>query len=96
MKIRRTADRNTAQIVNNDVRSGSPNIVPLRATPGEKTRQDPSLLKLRPALQAVALTHDLIAERARTIWMKRGCSRNQDEENWRNAEAQLKTELGIG
>jgi hypothetical protein len=94
MKIRRTADRNTAQIVNNDVRSGSPNIVPLRATNGEKTRPDPSILKRRPALQAVALTQDLIAERARTIWLERGCSVGRDEENWRDAEAQLKTEMG--
>ena len=36
----------------------------------------------------------MIAERARAIWLERGCSFNQDEENWREAEAQLKTEVG--
>ena len=87
MKIRRTAD--------NEVQASSRNIIPLRGANAEKTKQDTSILKLRPALQAVVLTHDLIAERARTIWLERGCSVNRDEENWRDAEAQLKTELGI-
>jgi hypothetical protein len=60
-----------------------------------KTKQDTSILKLRPVLQAVVLTRDLIAERAQAIWLKRGCPRTRDEENWREAETQLKTELGV-
>ena len=87
MKIRRTAD--------NNVQASSKNIIPLRGANSEKTKQDTSILKLRPALQAVVLTHDLIAERARTIWLERGRSVNRDEENWREAEAQLKAEMGI-
>ena len=87
MKIRRTADSN--------VQAGSKNVIPLRGANAEKTKQDTSILKLRPALQAVVLTHDLIAERARTIWLERGRSVNRDEENWREAEAQLKAEMGI-
>jgi hypothetical protein len=87
MKIRRTAD--------NNVQASSKNVIPLRGANAEKTKQDTSILKLRPALQAVVLTHDLIAERARTIWLKRGRSVNRDEENWREAEAQLKAEMGI-
>jgi hypothetical protein len=87
MKIRRTAD--------NNVQASSRNVIPLRGANAEKTKQDTSILKLRPALQAVVLTHDLIAERARTIWRERGCSVNRDEENWRAAEAQLKAEMGI-
>ena len=87
MKTRRTAD--------NDVQASSRNVIPLRGANAEKTKQDTSILKLRPALQAVVLTHDLIAERARTIWLERGRSVNRDEENWREAEAQLKAEMGI-
>jgi hypothetical protein len=88
MKIRRTAD--------NEVQASSRNVIPLRGANAEKTKQDAALLKSSPALQAVVLTHDLIAERARTIWLERGCSVGRDEENWREAETQLKTELGIG
>ena len=88
MKIRRTAD--------NEVQASSKNIIPLRGANSEKMKQDTTILKLRPALQAVVLTHDLIADRARTIWLERGRSPDRDEENWHEAEAQLKTELGIG
>ena len=94
MKTRRTADRNAARIADNDVRAGSTNIIPLHGANTEKTKQDTSILRRQPALQAVKLTHDLIAERARTIWLERGCSPDRDEENWCEAEAQLKTEMG--
>lgn len=43
----------------------------------------------------VNLTHEQVAERAKTIWMNRGCPTNQDEINWFDAESQLKQELGI-
>ena len=95
MKARRTADRNATRITDNDVQASSTKIIPLRGANSEKMRPDASILRPRPALQAVVLTHDLIAERARTIWLRRGCSLDQDEENWREAEAQLKTEMGI-
>ena len=95
MKSYRRAHDNTAQTADNTVQASSTNIIPLRGANTEKTRQDPSILKPRPALQAVVLTHDLIAERARTVWRERGCSRDRDEENWREAEAQLKTEMGV-
>jgi len=87
MKIRKTADH--------DIQASSRNVIPLRGASAEKTKQNTTILKLRPALQAVVLTHDLIAERARTIWLERGRSVAQDEENWRDAEAQLKAEMGI-
>jgi hypothetical protein len=95
MKIRRTADGNAIRTVGNDVQASSKNVIPLRGANAEKTRQDTSILRPRPALQAVVLTHDLIAERARTIWQERRCSPDRDQENWREAEAQLKTEMGI-
>ena len=94
MKTRRTADRNVTRIADNDAQAGSTNIIPLRGANSEKMKQDASIRKVRPALQAVVLTHDLIAERARAIWLERGCSLDQNEENWREAEAQLKAEMG--
>ena len=95
MKTRRTADGNATRTVGNGVQASSRNVIPLRGANTEKMKQDTTILKLRPALQAVVLTHNLIAERARTIWLERGRSSNRDEENWREAEAQLKAELGI-
>ena len=96
MKTRRTADRNPTRVAADDVQASSKNVIPLRGAISEKMKQDTSILRLRPAHQAVVLTHELIAERARAIWLENGCSLNQDEENWREAEAQLKTEMGIG
>lgn len=96
MKTHKTIDRIGIRIGDNEIRASSRNVIPLRGANSEKLRQDTSSLKLRPTLQAVELTHELIAERARTIWMERGCSCNQDQENWREAEAQLKAEMGTG
>ncbi len=44
---------------------------------------------------AVRLTHEQIAKRAEAIWIQKGRKPGQDEQNWREAEAQLKAELGI-
>lgn len=96
MKARKTIDRIGIRIGDNEVQASSKNVIPLRGANSEKLRLDTSILTLRPSLQAVVLTHDLIAERARTIWLERGCSCNQDQENWREAEAQLKAEMGTG
>jgi len=41
------------------------------------------------------LTHEQIAERAKQIWQQRGCKPGEDEQNWLEAEAQLKAELDI-
>ena len=39
-----------------------------------------------------AITHDMIAQRARAIWMAKGCRSGQDEQNWYEAERQLHIE----
>ena len=39
-------------------------------------------------------TYDQIAQRAKEIWTKKGCLPGQDEQNWLEAERQLKAELG--
>ena len=95
MKTYRRAHDHTTQTADNDVRASSTKIIPRHGANAEKTKWDASILKPRHALQAVVLTCDLIAERTMAIWLERGCPRDRDEENWREAEAQLKTELGI-
>ena len=42
------------------------------------------------------LTHEQIAARAKAIWQAKGCKPGQDAQNWSEAEAQLKAELGMG
>ena len=41
-----------------------------------------------------APSYDQIAQRAKEIWKKKGCLPGQDEQNWLEAERQLKAELG--
>ncbi len=46
------------------------------------------------ATATLGLTHDQIAERAKQIWEQRGRPDGEDERNWREAERQLKREMG--
>jgi len=95
MKTRRATNGTATGITKNEAPAMGTSIVSLRTTNDEKTKYctnpEPG-----PCRQAGAPSHDLIAERARAIWLEHGCPTGQDEENWRQAEAQLKTELGIG
>lgn len=43
--------------------------------------------------KTVTPSYDVIAERAWCIWNDNGCQPGQDEHNWLQAEAQLKSEL---
>jgi hypothetical protein len=43
----------------------------------------------------VKITREQIARRAHDIWVKNGCKHGQDEQNWLEAERQLKTEAGL-
>lgn len=47
------------------------------------------------SVQATVLTDEQIAERAKAIWQDRGCVPGLDEQNWHEAEAQLKRELEV-
>jgi hypothetical protein len=40
-------------------------------------------------------THKQIEDRAGEIWHRKGCPIGQDEQNWLDAEAELKKEMGI-
>jgi hypothetical protein len=42
-----------------------------------------------------ALSHKQIEDRAKEIWRRKGCPAGQDEQNWLEAEAQLKKEMGV-
>ena len=44
---------------------------------------------------STCLTQKQIEERAMAIWQKKGCPAGQDEQNWLEAERQLKEELGV-
>ncbi|NLH40361.1 MAG: DUF2934 domain-containing protein [Planctomycetes bacterium] len=46
-----------------------------------------------PSVKTVAPTYEQIAQRAQEIWKKKGCLPGQDEQNWLEAEKQLKAEL---
>lgn len=96
MPTRRTTNRNAARTIDKGVQPGSTNIILLCPAHAEEAKEETLVLKPSSVPPAMVLTHDLIAERARTIWQERGCAPDRDEENWREAEAQLKTELGIG
>lgn len=45
------------------------------------------------AIALPRLSHEQIARRARAIWEKKGHPVGQDEQNWYQAEAELRTEL---
>lgn len=47
------------------------------------------------ATATMTLDYDQVAERAREVWEQRGRPYGQDEQNWREAERQLREELGI-
>jgi hypothetical protein len=47
------------------------------------------------ATATMSITHGQISERARRIWEQHGCPQGEDEKNWREAERQLKAEMGI-
>lgn len=38
-------------------------------------------------------THEQVSKRAHELWIKHGCKHGQDEQNWLEAEAQLKAEM---
>jgi len=48
----------------------------------------------RASKPAPTLTYEEIAARAEQIWREKGCPAGQDEQNWHEAERQLREELG--
>jgi len=64
------------------------------ASPGSgsctKLQQTQSISAITPAATP---TYEQIAQRAEHIWRQGGCLPGRDEQNWHEAEAQLKAEL---
>jgi len=61
------------------------------------TASHPSVAKPTQATTSArgsAPSYEQIAQRAREIWKKKGCLPGQDEQNWLEAERQLKAEFG--
>ena len=75
----------TVPTTTGNVYSGAATVTATRPTTGVKTPQ---------ATSGKMPTYDQIAQRAREIWTKKGCLPGQDEQNWLEAERQLKAELG--
>jgi hypothetical protein len=70
-------------------------VVPLRTTGKSKSQAVTASSASTTARPASGPTHEQIAQRAEAIWRKRGCPAGQDAQNWHEAEAQLRAELGI-
>ena len=90
MGQRRNTRKNSIATVDNDVRHTKSEVTPLRpaSTPSAQAASKPN------AARAKGPTHDQIAQKAHEIWLKNGCQHGQDRQNWLEAEAQLKKELG--
>ena len=78
----------TSKTSNNKVRSG-------RRKTGQVNTSKPSAGSSICSAQAPVLTHGQISERAKAIWQDQGGVPGFDEQNWHEAETQLKTELEV-
>jgi len=62
------------------------------AASGSHTGQTLSDSPSRISGPPTPLSYERIAERARALWLASGCLPGRDEQNWREAEAQLEAE----
>jgi len=81
---------------NNKVRSGRRKTGQVNTSKASsRNTSKPSAGSSTHSVQAPTLTHEQIAERAKKIWQDRGCVPGFDEQNWYEAETQLKMELEV-
>jgi len=73
--------RNT--VTTNTTRTGGATTTTLR----------PVGVKAPEATKTVRPTREQIAQRAHELWVKSGCKHGRDEQNWLEAERQLKAEM---
>jgi hypothetical protein len=66
----------------------------IRSGGATTTTLRPAGTKTPEAAKMVKITREQIAQRAHEIWVKNGCKHGQDEQNWLEAERQLKAEAG--
>jgi hypothetical protein len=76
------------------------NKTPRNTVATSTTRSGGATTTLRPvgaqapaATKTAKITREQIAQRAHEIWVKNGCKHGQDEQNWLEAERQLKAEM---
>lgn len=87
----RKAQKSGTSTVTHNTRSGSKKAVEAGVTNRTQTGST-ATMSSGPSKE---LTYEQIAQRAEAIWLQKGCQPGQDEQNWREAEAQLKAEMGI-
>jgi len=78
---------NAARKTGQKTRPGGP-----KTSSGSSHNQKAAQTKATPA---VTLTYDQIAQRAEHLWRQSGCLPGRDEQNWQEAEAQLRAEQGV-
>ena len=76
-------------------KKGKATIVPLKANTTEKQKNMAKVqAKAKTGLCAedapTPITHEMIEQRAWSIWMSKGCRCGQDEVNWHEAEQELR------
>lgn len=86
----RKAQRGSTGTAERNVRSGEKKVPGVGATNTKGSERQTT----GSATSSVGPTYEQIARRAEEIWQQKGCPPDQDDLNWREAEAQLKSELG--
>ena len=86
----RMTEKANIRAIDSEHRTSGVNVVSLHAARTGKGRQGSAGVK---AASSPTPTHEQIAERAEAIWRQRGCVPGKDEQNWYEAEAQLRREL---
>ena len=84
MRTGKKAKGNTTKAAKRNAKTGG------NATSSSATTAKKSGSTVKTAVTAP--THEQIAQRAEHLWRQGGCLPGRDEQNWREAEAQLKAE----
>ena len=95
MKTARTEKKGVTQTSNSKARSSSAEALRPNSGNTEKrgTPKHASCGLDTPVAPLIAtLSHEQITERAKAIWVQRGRPQGQDQADWYEAEAQLRTE----
>lgn len=88
--------RTTSKTTNKKIRPGLRKTNQVNTSKaGSQNASKPSAGSSSCLAQAPVLTQEQIAARAKKIWRERGCVPGFDEQNWHEAETQLKAELEV-
>ena len=94
MRTSKRGKGSTAGTATSPSKSGG-KVVPLGTAGKQKSKGSKGSSGSTSARPTKGPTHEQIAQRAEAIWRKRGRPAGQDEQNWLEAEAQLRAELGM-